>query len=398
MTAHAASLLMRGLRQLNGPLLLGMLLLVATGVLFINSASSIRESAKLRGLYLQHAETGLMGLGAYLVLAAINYRSLARWSALFYAGSVALLAAVPLIGTFEMGARRWVFGIQPSEFAKLSAILLVAWLLGRRDASRGAGSFFAVLGLLAVPVVLVLAQPDLGTALVFVPTIFAMLFASHAAPRAFWATVGIGALAAVWVVSAVALAETSHWDKPTRESRLRLATGLRPFQQERLAHFIFPGKSLKSGHDGDWNKHQSEIAVGSGGLWGKGFRKGDQNMLGYLPQNVSCSDFIFSVLAEEAGFAGALAVLALFALVIGTVLVVASACPDGVGKLLCVGVGTMMFVHVFVNIAMTVGLLPITGLPLPFISNGRTCLLTMMMALGFVQSVAIHGRQAAPRF
>ena len=394
MTAQATSGL-NGFRRLNWTLLAGMLLLVAIGVVFINSACSIREGAKLRGLYLQHAETGLAGLGAYLVLSAINYRALVRWSACFYLGSLALLAAVPLIGTAEMGARRWVFGIQPSEAAKLAAILLVAWLLGRREASRGTGAFFAVLGLLAVPVALVLAQPDLGTALVFVPTIFAMLFAAHATPRAFWTTVALGALAGVWIVTAVALAETLDLDKPTRESRLRLATGLRPFQQERLAHFLFPDKSP---HGGAWNKRQSEIAVGSGGMWGKGFRKGDQNLLGYLPQNVSCNDFIFSVLAEEAGFAGSLVVLVLYAFVIGTVLTVAVACPDGVGKLLCVGVGTMMFCHVFVNIAMTVGLLPITGLPLPFISYGRTCLLTMMMALGFVQSVAIHGRQAAPRF
>ena len=113
---------------------------------------------------------------------------------------------------------------------------------------------------------------------------------------------------------------------------------------------------------------------------------------------MSCNDFIFSVFAEEAGFAGSLAILALYALVIGAVLIVAFSCPDGVGKLLCVGVAVMMFCHVFVNIAMTVGLLPITGLPLPFISYGRTCLLTMMAALGFVQSVAIHGRESAPCF
>ena len=113
---------------------------------------------------------------------------------------------------------------------------------------------------------------------------------------------------------------------------------------------------------------------------------------------MSSNDFIFSVLAEEAGFAGSLVVLALYALVIGATLAVAFQCPDDVGKLLCVGVAVMMFSHVFVNIAMTIGLLPVTGLPLPFISYGRTCLLTMMAALGLVQSVAIHGRDSAARF
>jgi len=387
---------LNGFRRLNGVLLVTMTLLVIIGVLFINSACSIREETRLRGLYLQHAEIGLCGLAIYLILSMINYRSLARWSALFYLCNVLLLTVVPLVTHATLGAKRRIFGLQPSETTKLAVILLVAWLLGRRDAFRGTGALFSVLGLMAVPVALVLMQPDLGTALVFIPTVLAMLFAANTAPRAFWSIVGLGALAVIWVFSAVALAETFEPDKTAREQRVHWVTGLRPFQQERLVHFLFPDKARRDG--GDWNKRQSEIAVGSGGLWGKGFKKGDQNMLGYLPNNISYDDFIFSVLAEEAGFFGSLVVLVLYAIVIGTVMTVAVSCPDGVGRLLCVGVGTMMFWHVFVNIAMTVGLLPITGLPLPFISSGGTSLLTMMMSLGFVQSVAIHGRQAAPRF
>ncbi len=382
------------LRRLNLPLLLGMAALIAIGVAFIYSACSIREAAKLRGLYRQHAELALVGLGVYLAVAWINYRALLRWSWLFYLVSLMLLSAVPLVGTSEMGAQRWVFGLQPSEIAKLSAVLLVAWFLGRREAPRGLGAYAITLALVVLPVGLVLLQPDLGTALVFVPTIFAMLFVAGVAPRAFWLTLGCGVLAAVWVISVVVVVETTAF-APRTETLLRQSTGLTRYQQDRIAHFVYPERDRRGG---GWNKRQSEIAVGSGGMWGKGFRKGDQNMLGYLPQCVSSNDFIFSVLAEEAGFVGALVVLTLFALVIGTVLTVAVTCPDGVGKLLCVGVGTMMFCHVFVNIAMTIGLLPITGLPLPFVSYGRTCLLTMMAALGFVQSVAIHGRQAAPRF
>jgi len=382
------------LRRLNLPLLLGMAALIAIGVAFIYSACSIREAAKLRGLYRQHAELALAGLGVYLAVAWINYRALLRWSWLFYLISLMLLSAVPLVGTSEMGAQRWVFGLQPSEIAKLSAVLLVAWFLGRREAPRGLGAYAITLALVVLPVGLVLLQPDLGTALVFVPTIFAMLFVAGVAPRAFWLTLGCGVLAAVWVISVVVVVETTAF-APRTETLLRQSTGLTRYQQDRIAHFVYPERDRRGG---GWNKRQSEIAVGSGGMWGKGFRKGDQNMLGYLPQCVSSNDFIFSVLAEEAGFVGALVVLTLFALVIGAVLTVAVTCPDGVGKLLCVGVGTMMFCHVFVNIAMTIGLLPITGLPLPFVSYGRTCLLTMMAALGFVQSVAIHGRQAAPRF
>lgn len=382
------------IRRLNWFLLAGMVLLIGVGTLFIYSACSIREGDRLQDLYRMHAGTAALGLAIYLALACVNYRSLLRLSWLFYVGSLALLVAVLLFGTSQMGARRWVFGIQPSEIAKLAVILLMAWLLGRRGAGRGVGVYCAVLGLMAVPVALVLRQPDLGTALVFVPTVFSMLFAARVAPRAFWITLAVGAVAAVWVVSIVGLVESRPFSARV-EGRLRAATGLNHYQQDRLASFLFPDRDP---HGGGWNKRQSEIAVGSGGLWGKGLRKGDQNLLGYLPQCVSANDFIFSVLAEEAGFVGSLVVLALYALVIGTVLAVGIACPDGVGRLICVGVATMLFCHVFVNIAMTVGLLPITGLPLPFVSYGRTCLLTLMMALGVVQSVAIHGRQAAPRF
>ena len=388
----------RCLRRMNVTLLVAMLALIAIGVVFINSACSTRDDPALRRLYLRHAQFAAAGLGIYLALAWANYRSLLRWSWLPYLGGLVLLAAVLAVGkSHGMGARRWVFGVQPSEIAKLATVLLVAWLLGRRDAGRGPAAYFATLGLLAVPVALVLLQPDLGTALVFGPTIGAMLFAANVAPRALWTTVALGVVAAAWVVCAVAFAETLNIDRETREHGLHLATGLRPFQQERLAHFLFPDRD-KTGMRGTWNKRQSEIAVGSGGLWGKGFRQGDQNLLGYLPQKVSFNDFIFSVLAEEVGFAGALAVLALYGALILAVLVVAGRCPDGVGRLLCVGVATQMFCQVFVNIGMTVGLLPITGLPLPFISSGCTSLLTMMAALGFVQSVAIHSRRAAPRF
>ncbi|MEI8243558.1 MAG: rod shape-determining protein RodA, partial [bacterium] len=380
------------LRRLNWVLLAGMCLLIAAGTLFVYSACSIREVDRLHALYRLHAGSAAAGLVVYLGLASVNYRTLLHWSWAFYLVALVLLAAVLMFGTSQMGARRWVFGVQPSEIAKLAVILFVAWFLGRRESSRDAAAYVATLGVAAVPVVLVMQQPDLGTALVFVPTVLAMLFTANVAPRIFWLTLLGGAAAVILVVGVVALAETRELPARTQE-RLRQATCLTDYQWDRVANFLFPERSP---HGGAWNKRQSEIAVGSGGMWGKGFRKGDQNLLGYLPPSVSANDFIFSVLAEEVGFAGSLVILALYALVLGAVLAVAFTCPDGAGKLLCVGVAVMMFCHVFVNIAMTMGLLPITGLPLPFISYGRTCLLTMMAALGFVQSVAIHGRESAP--
>lgn len=382
-------------RRLNGCLLAGMCLLIAVGTVFIYSACSIREVDRLQDLYRLHALSALVGLALYLVLAGINYRTLLQWSWVFYLGALVLLVAVlSPYGKTRMGAQRWVFGVQPSEIAKLAVILFVAWLLGRRESARGGTAYVATLAVVAVPMLLVMRQPDLGTALVFVPTVLAMLFAANVAPRAFWLVNLIGVIVLSLVVAVIVLAENRKLP-PRTEAFLRQATCLTDYQQDRIANFLFPDRNTRGGA---WNKRQSEIAVGSGGFWGKGFRKGDQNLLGYLPPSVSCNDFIFSVFAEEAGFAGALVILSLYALVLGAVLAVAFTCPDGVGKLLCVGVAVMMFCHVFVNIAMTVGLLPITGLPLPFISYGRTCLLTMMAALGFVQSVAIHGRQSASCF
>ena len=382
------------LRRLNWTLLTGMCLLITAGTTFIYSACSIHDSDKWQDLYRLHATWAMIGLAVYLVVACINYQTLLRWSWIVYLGALLLLVAVLVHGTSQMGAQRWVYGVQPSEIAKLAVILFVAWILGRRESSRSVFTYGITLGVVVLPVLLVLRQPDLGTALIFVPTILSMLFAANVAPRAFWLTLAAGAMVLVAVVAVIALVETRELS-PHTEARLRQATCLTDYQQDRIANFLFPNRNP---HGGAWNKRQSEIAVGSGGLWGKGYRKGDQNLLGYLPPSVSCNDFIFSVLAEEAGFIGSLVILALYALVISTVLAVAIRCPDGVGKLLCVGVAVMMFCHVFVNIAMTIGLLPITGLPLPFISYGRTCLLTMMAALGFVQSVAIHGRESAPRF
>jgi rod shape determining protein RodA len=389
-----AALVPEPIRRLHWIMLPAMILLIAIGTVFIFSACSIRDEDKLKDLYLLHAGSAAAGLVLYLVLGYVNYRRLLRASWLFYLGAVLLLVAVLLVGTKTMGARRWVLGVQPSEVAKLAVILFVAWLLGRRESARQAQAYVLTLIVAAIPVVLVLQQPDLGTALVFAPTVLAMLFVANVSPRLFGLTILSGVLAMALVVAAIVVAESGKVSAGTEEW-LRRSTCLTNYQQDRLANFIFPKRNP---HSGAWNKRQSEIAVGSGGVWGKGFRKGDQNLLGYLPQNVSSNDFIFSVLAEEAGFAGALVLLALYLLVLASVLGVAIACPDGVGKLVCVGVAVMMFGHVFVNIAMTVGVLPITGLPLPFISYGRTCLLTMMAALGFVQSVAIHGRQAASRF
>ncbi len=382
------------LRNLNPLLLACMAGLTAIGVAFVYSSCSVREDPELQMLYMRHAEVGLLGLVLCLLTAWIDYRPVLRWSWLFYLVSLVLLVLVPLIGEETMGAKRWLFGIQPSEPAKLAVIMLLAWLFSRPDGPRGVWVFLLTLVLVSLPVALILLQPDLGTAMVLAPTVLAMLFAANVAPRLLWTFVLAGVLAAGTLLGVIYAAEKVPMPQERREALIQ-ATHLRPHQVKRLQVFLFPDKDL---HGSGYNRRQSEIAVGSGGMWGKGYLKGEQYMLGYLPPSVSSNDFIFAVLAEEAGFAGSLTVLLLFLGVLASGLWVAFRCQNDMGRLFCVGVVSLIFSHMFINVAMTIGIMPITGLPLPFISYGRTFMLTMMVALGLVQSVSIHGRKAEMAF
>jgi rod shape determining protein RodA len=382
------------LRLFNPLMLMSMLCLSAIGVLYIYSSCSIRDDAELQQLYIRHAEAVLFGLLLYGVAAFINFRRLLAWSWLAYGVILALLILVPIMGDSQMGAKRWLFGIQPSEPAKLAIIMMLAWLYSRRGEKRGIGMFSLTLILAGIPAVLILLQPDLGTAMVLVPTVFMMMFAANVAPKLLWGSTVIGLVAAALVMGLVYVTETVKMPKERREALIQ-ATCLREHQLRRLQVFMFPDKDL---HGSGYNRRQSEIAVGSGGTWGKGYLKGEHYMLGYLPPSVSSNDFIFAVLAEEAGFAGTIMVLLLFLFLTWTGLWVAFRCRDDGGRIFCVGVVTLMFSHTFINIAMTIGLMPITGLPLPFISYGRTFMLTMMVALGLVQSVSMYGRDPETRF
>lgn len=381
-------------RLFNPMMLMSMLCLSVIGVLYIYSSCSVREDAELQQLYMRHASAGVLGLGLYFAAAFINYKKILKWSWLAYVVVLVLLALVPVIGDSQMGAKRWLFGIQPSEPAKLGIIMVLAWVYSQRNVKRGAGLFLLTLLLVVGPGVLILMQPDLGTAMVLVPTVFMMMFVANVAPKLLWGSSLIGAVAAGVIMGTVYYTETVKLPKERREALIKM-TCLRDHQIRRLQVFMFPDKDL---HGSGYNRRQSEIAVGSGGAWGKGYLKGEHYMLGYLPPSVSSNDFIFAVLAEEAGFAGTVVVLLLFLSLTWTGLWVAFRCRDDGGRIFCVGVVTLMFSHAFINIAMTIGLMPITGLPLPFISYGRTFMLTMMVALGLVQSVSMYGREPETHF
>ena len=382
--------LLSKLRRMDWILSACMVTLVVMGVVFINSAGSVRPTDALRSLWRVHASTALFGLVVYMAFAFLDYRKLLDWGALpVFALSCAMLVAVLFAGTDRFGGRRWLWFFQPSEIAKLAVILFTAHVFaspGRTDFR----SFLVGLGILCGPAALVLAEPDLGTALVLVPSVIAMLLAARVWLKGLVTLLAVGLLAAGLVLWAVDRAER----EPDPDSRAKIYrfVPLHEHQIKRLRVFLFP-ETDRTG--AGYNLRQAQIAVGSGGIWGKGLKKGSQKLLGYLPPSVSMNDFIFAVLAEEAGFMGVLLMLALFLGILGPGLRIAVRCPDDRGRLVVIGILTLIFCHLYVNVAMSVGLVPITGLPLPFISAGRTFLIVLMAALGIVQSVAVHHAEPA---
>jgi len=371
-------------------------LLCTFGIFFIYSA----QVASGRDQWDQQVIWIGVGAALYGTVALLDYRVWLRWSHWVYLASIVVLVLVliPGIGdTRGMGARRWLnigVSFQPSESAKLAVLVMSASILtgAKIGTVRDSLQTLVKLALAAgIPMVLILAEPDLGTALVIVPMVFAMLYFSNLSKRFFGAAVGVFAL----LVGVVAL-DTWRYAVFLEENDLspRSARGkyeahswlpLHDYQRERVLAFVAPDKIDPTGIG--WNQSQSLISVGSGGFTGKGWTEGTQAKLGYLPRGVAHNDFIFSVIAEEKGFLGSITIIGLFGLVLWNGIRIAGLARDRFGALLALGVTVLMAVHVFVNIAMTIGLVPVTGIPLPFISYGGTFVLSCCLLQGLVQSV-----------
>lgn len=349
--------------------------LMAVGLTFIYSASWRGEETGIVGAWFsKQIWWAALGAGVAVALVAVDYRVWIRHAWWVYAGSLVLLVLVLVAGKKVYGAYRWlvVFGVpvQPSEFAKVALVLVLARVLGGGAlAPRSLGAVAVALLLAGLPFLLIAVEPDLGTAAVLVPTVAAMLFAAGAALRHLFGLglLGLGAAAA-------ALSPLGKFM-------------LGDYQRERILTFLDPSRDpLGSG----WNALQSAIAVGSGGLSGKGFLNGTQNVLGFLPRTVSPTDFIFPVIAEETGFIGASLLLLAFAALLSCYVRTAWIAKDPAGGLLATGIAGLLFSHVFVNIGMTIGLLPITGLPLPLVSSGGSFMVSTLAGFGLVQSVHVR--------
>jgi rod shape determining protein RodA len=387
---------------------LAMVGLSVFGIAFIYSASGTHVAQADGWLGLLHEEwfkqLVLLGLGlvVYVAVSLIDYRfwlSVSHW--IYLACMVPLvLVLIPHVGHAAGGARRWIplgpISYQPSETAKIAVLLITASILIHSKVGTISQSL-GTLGKLALaaglPMFLIWRQPDFKPLIVLPPMVFSMLYVSKLSPRFF-----VGALGAFLLIVGVVVLDVQRYanfmvdhhysltrDMGKFEDSGQQLVPLHDFERNRILAFVDPDKYDKT--DIGWNQRQSLISVGHGGLAGQGWTEGTQAQLGYLPSSVAHTDFIFAVIAEEKGFLGSLTVLGLFGLVLFNGIRIAGSARDRLGTLLAIGVTVLFAVHVFVNIAMTIGLVPITGIPLPFISYGGSFVLSCCLLQGLVQSV-----------
>jgi len=354
----------------DGVLLTTTLLAIALGTAMIYSATRVSSSLDtplLDNLVIRQILYALAGLVLMFVIALVDYRFLGNFQHPLYLAGVGLLAALVIAGRIAGGAQRWFLegSIQPSELAKLVVIVTLAKYLADRGHDMRVHHVLFSAVYVALPMVLIYLQPDLGTALILGAIWLVMAFIGGVK---WWqlALLGIGAILALpWA-----------WLQ------------LEDYMRDRILLFLNPDHDLLGA---GYNINQARIAVGSGGLLGQGFASGTQSQLHFL--RVRHTDFVFSVLAEELGFIGALLLFILLAVIILRILRVASLARGPFGRLIACGVATMILVQSVVNIAVNMGLLPVTGMPLPFISYGGSSMVTLLMAQGLVQSVAMRHRR-----
>jgi len=342
--------------------------LMALGALMVYSATYVRLEADTgdpsSAMRRQLAFAGI-ALGVFIVGSLIDYRHYRRLLVPIYLTSLVFLGLV-LFAAPRQGATRWIplgtFQFQPSEFAKVSLIIVLAGFLVRKPQPRLAWSRLALgLVLMAVPCYLVYEQPDLGTMLVIGAILVGVLFVAGTSIRQILVLLVAGT-AGVWAVF-----------------RLEL---LADYQLARLTGFRHQNLDLL---EGNYNLNQSLIAIGAGRLHGQAPSNGNQTSLNFVPSQTT--DFIFTAVGEQFGFIGGAAVLIVYSILVSRILMVGAGAPDRFGTLIAVGMASMLSFHVFVNIGMTIGIVPVTGLPLPFMSAGGSAMIAMAGGLGIVNSI-----------
>lgn len=385
------------------PQILAVFALMVISVLFVYSATTASETNPL-AWYRQAAFRQViwfaLGIAAAVAVCLADYHVLARWSFVAYWMTMLglVVVVIPHIGSVRNGARRWIemggFQFQPSEFAKLAFILAMAHFLSRPvDELRQRHIFWKAIGLILLPFLLIMKEPDLGSALVLLPTGLAIMFAAGTPKRYLLQLIGICGIVGLLFLMDVLYAPPKYRIHMQDYQIRRLlvyfgrdyadyaAAGTGEAERRKLQEEQFKDS---------YNVKQALIAVGSGGLTGKGWRQGEQNALGYVPRAGKHNDFIFCVIAEEQGFLGSVVVLTLYSVILFTGIRIAGQARDRLGKLLAVGVVTLFFSHVFINIGMNIRIMPVTGVPLPLVSYGGSSVLGSLIAMGLLQNVYIY--------
>lgn len=362
----------RKLGGLQWPLLGLVVLLGLFGVFAIYSATWMRD----QDFWSKQLVWLGLGLIVCLGVAATDYRWIRRLALPVYLAGLAGLVAVHLFGKRVYGSGSWidlgVMSFQPSQLAILAGIMLMALFLSDHEEMPAPLRIALCGAITGLPVVMILAEPDLGSSLVWLPVTMAMLYAARV-PARYLLTI---------ILLAVAIIP------------LMVNFGLRPYQRQRILTFLDPDHDpLGAG----WTINQSLTAIGSGGWDGKGFKaENTLNELGFLPSTIVHNDFIFAVIGEQHGFIGGFLLLVALLALVGLGLYVSLQAKDDLGRLLGVGLSTLLFTHTFMNIGMTIGVTPITGLPLPLVSYGGSFLLAVFFSVGLLQSIWLH-RGAARR-
>lgn len=415
-------------------ILLSIIFLMIAGGVAVYSSTYSAEASRMSWLFLKYLFFSFTGLVIMCITMFINYTKLAEHRMSLYIPMIALLILVliPNIGTTINGSSSWLFGMQPSEFGKLIMIIFLAGYLDKIGDKIKEEKYFALAGLfIVIPIALVLMQPDLGTVLVYCFIVFVMLFVGGVPIRYIAALMSIGIiglsipmfleykrmsddinnvlfnflsqriyigyLAGILLFIAVLLLTIDFYMSNKYIELLSFMffvlflslcaalvfdIGLKTYQKERLLVFMNPQLTrLSSGY----NIIQSLIAVGSGGLFGEGFLNGSQSQLNFIPQQVN--DFIFSNICEEWGFMGSALVVIAYAIIFIRGITVAYFAKDRLGALIVAGIIAMFLCHVIINIGMVVGIMPITGLTLPFVSSGGSSILTFSMSIGLIFNV-----------
>jgi len=417
------------------------LLAIIFGILMIYSAGFDSGEALNKGLYKRQIVWAIIGLVLAGFLSTVNYRLFGLYALYIYGFCIFLLLVTAIFGQPIRGSSvRWLsfgfFSIQPSEFMKLGLVILLAKYFELKERDLKDFKELLIPSLLTlVPVLLIIKQPDLGTAAIFIPVLFTMLFVGGASVPHLVSIVLIAAIAIVFpmlltywewegykgdnliiqlfghvdVLFTIAgvllfiaiIAFITHYFVNRKFLRriyipfTVISLGLffsvviqnwfKLYQKKRILVFLNPDLDP---HGSGYNIIQSKIAIGSGGFFGKGFLKGTQTQLGFLPEKTS--DFIFAVIAEEFGFIGAALVLILFGIILYRGIQIAFATRDKFGAILAAGIVSILFFQIFVNVGMVIGIMPVTGLPLPFFSYGGSNLLTVLLCVGILNNIYMN--------